>query len=299
MSFARKISPKDIITPSEGREVAKEIGAPYYETSVLTHYGVEDVFVNASRVALIERRKIKFWNTQLRRIQQPLVQPPIKIPVPPVPHIKIPTALLKSDISAMLYNRSECDVTFLVHNQIVEAHKICLAVASTFFKDLFTVVSMVKLPNKRRISRRLLNKFPGRFSYSDGENLLDSDCNSTDTEYDSSLNSSAGEENLSNIADSFSHTFTDFPFNVPYSHEAIESIEIRLELDDIVKNCRLRTYVRMCEEIKARPFEVIIEYLYTGSLRPCGVNLEEIRRSAELLQVLIFHYYFFKNFNKT
>ena len=42
-SYFREIEDKDIITPEMGRAVAKEIGAYYYETSVLENYGIEDV----------------------------------------------------------------------------------------------------------------------------------------------------------------------------------------------------------------------------------------------------------------
>ena len=72
--IVRNIADKDIVTPETGREVAKDIGAPYYETSVLSQHGVEDLFINSVRAALIERRKIKFWSAQLRRVQRPLIQ---------------------------------------------------------------------------------------------------------------------------------------------------------------------------------------------------------------------------------
>ena len=35
--------------PEQARAVAKEIGAPYYETSVFTYYGVNTVFENGIR----------------------------------------------------------------------------------------------------------------------------------------------------------------------------------------------------------------------------------------------------------
>jgi hypothetical protein len=63
--YFREVKPEDIILPEKGRAVAKQIGAPYYETSVLTQYGIDDVFFNVIRAAMIERRKIKFWSTQL------------------------------------------------------------------------------------------------------------------------------------------------------------------------------------------------------------------------------------------
>jgi Rho-related BTB domain-containing protein 1/2 len=54
--------------------VAQEIGVEYYETSVLTLYGVREVFENACRAALIQRRHQRFWMTDLKRVQKPLLQ---------------------------------------------------------------------------------------------------------------------------------------------------------------------------------------------------------------------------------
>ncbi|XP_005091128.1 rho-related BTB domain-containing protein 2 [Aplysia californica] len=283
----RHISPEDLITPSVGREVARDISAPYYETSVLTHFGVQDVFINAARAALLERRKIKFWNTQLRRIQRPLLQPPMKMPIPTVPRIQIAKPLLKSDISALLTNKSECDVTFLVGHETIEAHRICLTVASTFFQDLFSLESLAKLPaRRRRKNSHLRRQFPKRFSHTDSEFLLDSDQESlsTDTDYDSSVQGSAGDSYLANNSTSGSRL--RLPLIIPYDHRAVELIEIRYEEDAVDPSHRcLQTYVRMCEEISARSFHVVIEYLYTGSLRPCEVNLAQVRKTADLLQL--------------
>ncbi|NWV31238.1 RHBT1 protein, partial [Grantiella picta] len=61
--LARPIKPNEILPPEKGREVAKELGIPYYETSVVAQFGVKDVFDNAIRAALISRRHLQFWNT--------------------------------------------------------------------------------------------------------------------------------------------------------------------------------------------------------------------------------------------
>ena len=42
---AREITDDDVITPAQGRAVAKEMGAFYYETSVLVQYGIDEVGV--------------------------------------------------------------------------------------------------------------------------------------------------------------------------------------------------------------------------------------------------------------
>lgn len=60
--------------PDQARSIAKELGVYYYETSVLTYYGVNEVFENAIRAALIARRQQRFWMTNLKKVQRPLLQ---------------------------------------------------------------------------------------------------------------------------------------------------------------------------------------------------------------------------------
>lgn len=65
--------------PDQGRALAHEFGIYYYETSVFTYYGVNEVFENAIRAALIARRQQRFWMTNLKRVQRPLLQVKIMI----------------------------------------------------------------------------------------------------------------------------------------------------------------------------------------------------------------------------
>lgn len=60
--------------PDQARSIARELGIHYYETSVLTYYGVNEVFENAIRAALIARRQQRFWMTNLKKVQRPLLQ---------------------------------------------------------------------------------------------------------------------------------------------------------------------------------------------------------------------------------
>ena len=55
--------------PDEARAVAKELGIAYYETSVFTYFGVNEVFENAIRAALIARRQQRFWMTNVKITQ--------------------------------------------------------------------------------------------------------------------------------------------------------------------------------------------------------------------------------------
>ena len=57
--------------------MAKEVGAAaYYETSVLDNFGINQVFINVTRAALVSRREKHFWNMlgNLKRISRPICQ---------------------------------------------------------------------------------------------------------------------------------------------------------------------------------------------------------------------------------
>ena len=41
--FFRRVSESDIVMPEEARSVARELNIPYYETSVLTYFGIDEV----------------------------------------------------------------------------------------------------------------------------------------------------------------------------------------------------------------------------------------------------------------
>jgi Rho-related BTB domain-containing protein 1/2 len=72
--FVRPTRKADLVMPDQARSVAHQLGLTYYETSVLTHFGVNEVFENAIRAALIARRQQRFWMTNLKKVQRPLLQ---------------------------------------------------------------------------------------------------------------------------------------------------------------------------------------------------------------------------------
>ncbi|XP_075924465.1 rho-related BTB domain-containing protein 1-like isoform X3 [Petromyzon marinus] len=109
--FCKPLKPSDLLPPDRGREVARSFGLPYYEASVMAggvggaggvveegagapqHHGVRDIFDNAIRVALLARRGLHFWKTQLKRVRPPLLQAPFLPPKPPRPHVEPPPPL--------------------------------------------------------------------------------------------------------------------------------------------------------------------------------------------------------------
>ena len=140
----------DLLTPEQGRCVAREMNAPYFESSVLTHFGVSEVFENVIRVALTARRSQRFWITNLRNIKRPMVQRPFCPPKPSPPMVTIPKANFDKDIASLLTNSSIPDVAIKINGKVVVyVHRIILAAASGVLKNIFTLDSSVIETNQR------------------------------------------------------------------------------------------------------------------------------------------------------
>ncbi|KAL9700766.1 hypothetical protein quinque_004207 [Culex quinquefasciatus] len=99
--FVRAARKSDLVMPDEARAVAKELGVAYYETSVFTYFGVNEVFENAIRASLIARREHRFWMTNLKRVQRPLLQAPFRPPKPPPPEVTVITGNHTKDMLNM------------------------------------------------------------------------------------------------------------------------------------------------------------------------------------------------------
>ncbi|XP_050681878.1 rho-related BTB domain-containing protein 1 [Leptidea sinapis] len=107
--FIRAPRKSDLVMPDQGRALAHEFGIYYYETSVFTYYGVNEVFENAIRAALIARRQQRFWMTNLKRVQRPLLQAPFRPPRPLEPEVSVAgsdylentATLLRQQVSSM------------------------------------------------------------------------------------------------------------------------------------------------------------------------------------------------------
>lgn len=129
-----------ILLPEAGRTVAQQIGAYYYETSVLEQYGIDFLFANVVRAALVYKRDCHFWNNfgLLKGISRPHFQTPHLPPKQPRPEMVVPEPLLIDNvIEELLRNETFCDVVFLVQKVPIVAHKVCLLASSSVFDSLF------------------------------------------------------------------------------------------------------------------------------------------------------------------
>ncbi|KAJ7392409.1 Rho- BTB domain-containing protein 1 [Desmophyllum pertusum] len=122
-----------------GRQVAKEIGATYYETSVVTMWGVHHVFESAIRTALITRRQTRFWSSHLKGVQRPQLQPPYLPEKADPPNVSVPSSSYKENLKGLLDSGMCADVEFLVDGQTIKAHRAILCAAAPTFAELFSL----------------------------------------------------------------------------------------------------------------------------------------------------------------
>lgn len=126
------------------------MNAPYFESSVLTHFGVSEVFENVIRVALTARRSQRFWITNLRNVKRPMVQKPFCPPKPSPPLVTIPKANFNEDITTLMTNSCMPDAAIKINGKIVlYVHRIVLSSASSIFKKIFTLDSSILLTNEK------------------------------------------------------------------------------------------------------------------------------------------------------
>ncbi|XP_054167490.1 rho-related BTB domain-containing protein 1-like isoform X2 [Oppia nitens] len=137
--FFRPLKETDILTPEQGRMVAKDIDAPYYEASVFTHFGVNEVFENVIRMALIARRQQRFWMTNLKHVQKSLIQEPFCPPQPLSPKIVVPNSQFEQHLSLLLETQAYTDIIVSIGKSGICAHKVILAAASQEFYKLLTM----------------------------------------------------------------------------------------------------------------------------------------------------------------
>ncbi|XP_019363451.1 PREDICTED: rho-related BTB domain-containing protein 1 isoform X3 [Gavialis gangeticus] len=279
--LARPIKRGDILPPERGREVAKELGIPYYETSVFDQFGIKDVFDNAIRAALISRRHLQFWKSHLKKVQKPLLQAPFLPPKAPPPVIKIPECPVPSTNEAgyLLDNPLCADVMFVLQEQNhIFAHKIYLATSSSKFYDLFLMEceessDLTEMQyNKEHISRDFLSR---RNDDSDEATLKMTDAKLPTSESDGTLKTlELKAEDTSSAAKALSSWGKGFV-----------SMHKEVQVNPISNRMCPVTVVKMDFSVQAGPFKTVLQFLYTGQLNENEKDLTKIAQIAEILEV--------------
>ncbi|GAA6109039.1 rho related BTB domain containing 4 isoform X1 [Tachysurus ichikawai] len=299
--LAKPIKPTDILPPERGHEVAKELGVPYYETSIVAQFGVKDVFDNAIRAALISRRHLQFWKSHLKKVQRPLLQAPFLPPRPPRPAVGIPDPPpLDGEGPDSLFCQPLCsDVLFLLQGATrVFAHKVYLATSCSKFYDLFSMDlgsteedkdgdETLEGGEEEEQSRRGAKEQAGR-------------AKSLDVDKDGDGGTKAGrrllllEQGLMRTSQSDNalpargqHSVGSLGTGRPLSGWGRGFLGVYLERveDPVTGRTRLMTVVSMDELIQEEPFRAVLQYLYTGHLDEGRSDLMQVATIAELLEV--------------
>ncbi|XP_042314164.1 rho-related BTB domain-containing protein 1 isoform X1 [Sceloporus undulatus] len=285
--LARPIKRGDILPPERGREVAKELGIPYYETSVFDQFGIKDVFDNAIRAALISRRHLQFWKSHLKKVQKPLLQAPFLPPKAPPPVIKIPECPVTSinEAGYLLDNPLCADVMFILQEYThIFAHKIYLATSSSKFYDLF-LMECEETPdapeahcNKEKAVR----------------NLVDRACSlETDDSSEMAILKSPNTKLISSTEDGNPLTRLEFePGETSYLKQAptfwgkgFVSMYKEMQVNPVSKRTCAVTVVKIDASVQPGPFKTVLQFLYTGQLDENEKDLTRVAQIAEILEV--------------
>lgn len=175
--LVRQVREHDLVMPDEGRAVAKELGLPYYETSVLTYFGVNEIFENAIRAALCARRQQRFRMTNLKRVMMPALQEPFCPPRPKLPDVTVIASSYSLDMAKMNAQQNYTDLIFLCGNVGFSAHRFMLAASSPLLRRILLTDYSQDLQTATRS-----NSETSLVSSNLGSNQLFSDLFNEDTE---------------------------------------------------------------------------------------------------------------------
>ncbi|NXW28570.1 RHBT1 protein, partial [Phaetusa simplex] len=282
--LARPIKRGDILPPERGREVAKELGIPYYETSVFDQFGIKDVFDNAIRAALISRRHLQFWKSHLKKVQKPLLQAPFLPPKAPPPVIKIPECPVPSmNEAGYLLDSPLCaDVMFVLQEQdYIFAHKIYLATSSSKFYDLFLMECEETSDldetqcNKENTNKDVLTSHLETNDDSDETSLKSADVKIPPPESTDALNMLEPKPGETNSA---TRSLSSWG-------KGFVSVHKEMQVNPVSNRTCPVTVVKMDSSVQAGPFRTVLQFLYTGQLDENEKDLTRLAQIAEILEV--------------
>ncbi|XP_040831752.1 rho-related BTB domain-containing protein 1 isoform X2 [Ochotona curzoniae] len=285
-AYGRPIKRGDILPPEKGREVAKELGIPYYETSVFDQFGIKDVFDNAIRAALISRRHLQFWKSHLKKVQKPLLQAPFLPPKAPPPVIRIPEcpSMGMNEAACLLDNPLCADVLFILQDQEhIFAHRIYLATSSSKFYDLF-LMECEESPNW---DEGVCDKDKQSVDFQGRTVSLDSD---EEREEGSFRTPQAGQGKLSRKA-----LLETTGMEAEGPHPEMQALagwskgfigmHREMQVNPVSKRVGPVTVVRMDSSVQSGPFRTLLQFLYTGQLDEKEKDLVGLAQIAEILEM--------------
>lgn len=283
--LARPIKRGDILPPEKGREVAKELGIPYYETSVFDQFGIKDVFDNAIRAALISRRHLQFWKSHLKKVQKPLLQAPFLPPKAPPPVIKVPEcpSTGTSDAACLLDNPLCADVLFVLQGQEhIFAHRIYLATSSSKFYDLF----LMECEESPGWGGGAGEEVPCRDFQGQMQSIGPAEEGKTSPQKtpQAGPGASSGQDLLESLALQTEASGSETQALSGWS-KGFVSMHREVRVNPISKRVGPVTVVRLDPSMPSGPFRTLLRFLYTGQLDEKEKDLLGLAQMAEVLEM--------------
>ncbi|XP_059083348.1 rho-related BTB domain-containing protein 1-like [Tigriopus californicus] len=315
--LVRQVREKDLVMPDQGRIVAKELGIPYYETSVLTYFGVDEVFENAIRVALGVRRQQRFWLTSKKTLL-PTLQAPFCPPKPKLPGAEVLQSTFKEDRQILFDQSLFTDVIFVCGSVGFSAHRFLLAASSPFFLKVLNADYTQEPPTTRCSSETSLvscslgsNNLGGDFFFNvdDTEQLLNNSAPNTPQKggllQKPNITPTWGENrrvdrrrrsNSLHLSPSMGHWNEKTEHNVDpkpgifkaLNHPAIQSLRIQ-QCESLDARGRvvtsLQTIFTCTKAVSCKAMAQVVKFIYTGEVEEKLCDLNELRQVAEHLNI--------------
>ncbi|BES96792.1 Rho-related BTB domain-containing protein 1 2 [Nesidiocoris tenuis] len=285
--FLRAIRKSDLVMPDQARSIARELGVTYYETSVLTYYGVNEVFENAIRAALIARRQQRFWMTNLKKVQRPLLQAPYCPPKPIARPVQVCASTLDDSLRWLLNNLPHTDVIFVVGAACIPGHRFMLAAASPTLQRLLCTDFTGELNTRSASESSMVSSFgeatSGDFN-EDTEFLIRVEKPSRGGVWEQLkrrsscqvLTSTCNTPNLRVCA------------NRELNHPAFTSIRVQ-QVEDMDTQGRLtaslQTIITLSKLVTPQAMQQTLMFLYTGTIDSKFTQIQEIRQAAEFMEL--------------
>ncbi|KAL0129664.1 hypothetical protein PUN28_001734 [Cardiocondyla obscurior] len=258
--FVRATRKSDLVMPDQARAVARELGVCYYETSVFTYYGVNEVFENSIRAALIARRQQRFWMTNLKRVQRPLLQAPFCPPKPVPPKVCLAVSTYEENMKSLWTRPVHTDVTLIASNCTFGVHRCLLAAASPAFYRLFSMELAQELTPRSSSESSMVYASSIRV----WEQLKRRSSFQVLPTMDNQRKSNSATKEL--------------------NHPAFQNIRICMT-ENANGVQQPMTVITLSKLITPQAMQQCLQFIYTGSLDKRYHDLQEIRQAAEFLEL--------------
>ncbi|XP_046807668.1 rho-related BTB domain-containing protein 2 isoform X2 [Lucilia cuprina] len=279
-TFVRAALKSDLVMPDEARAVARELGVSYYEASVFTYFGVNEVFENAIRSALIARRQQRFWMTNLKKVQKPLLQAPFRPPKPPPPEMTVVVGNFRQDMYNMFLAQNYTDLILVVGTIKFPVHKFMLAAASNVFNRILNT-EITDMGGRSSSESSMISSTFGEATTADFND--DTEClirnESRAQRMWEQIKRRSSYQALPLIeAKKPSELYKDL------HHPVFQNIRI-VQVDNGRGNLINQTIITLTKIITTQALHQCLKFIYTGTIEKELNNIQDIEQAADLLEL--------------